>query len=199
MKYKLSNLSDDQLLELGEQLKTGAIAVISTDTQYGIVTTAQNKNSVEQIYKLRQRSSNKPLIILIDSIEDISNLGVAVSNEQKEILAKLWPNPVSVILPVPNPELEYLHRGKMSLAFRLPQTEWLRKLLRYSGPLVAPSANLEGEKPSATINEAEKYFGDQIDFYLDDGDKTGRSSTVIKLLSDDFEVIREGDFKVTSL
>jgi L-threonylcarbamoyladenylate synthase len=72
-------------------------------------------------------------------------------------------------------------------------------LLKISGPLVAPSANLEGEKPSATIEEAEKYFTDQVDFYLDDGDKTGRSSTIIKLLKDDFEIIREGDFKVDKI
>jgi L-threonylcarbamoyladenylate synthase len=199
MKYLLSNLSEATIKDLGKQLKNGSIAVIPTDTQYGIVTSATNQQSVEKIYQLRKRSTDKPLIVLIQTIQDIKNLGISIDPNQESILKKLWPNPVSIIIPTPNENLRYLHRGKNSIAFRLPKTDWLQKLLSISGPLVAPSANFEGEKPAATIEEAEMYFGDQIDFYLDDGDKTGRSSTIIKLLPANFELIREGDFKITSL
>lgn len=199
MKYLLSKLSPEKLIQLAEHLKKGSIAIIPTDTQYGIVTAAKDQTSVEKIYQLRKRSSDKPLIILIENIEQIKKMGIKLNPQEENILKKLWPNSVSIIIPADNPELEYLHRGKKSLAFRLPKTPWLQNLLKISGPLVAPSANLEGEKPSVTIEEAEKYFTDQVDFYLDDGDKTGRSSTIIKLLNNGFEIIREGDFKVDKI
>jgi tRNA threonylcarbamoyl adenosine modification protein (Sua5/YciO/YrdC/YwlC family) len=145
MKYLLSKLSSEKLVTLAEQLKKGSIAIIPTDTQYGIVTTTTNQLAVEKIYQLRKRSSDKPLIILIENIEEIKKMGIKLNPQEESILKKLWPNPVSIIIPADNPELEYLHRGKKSLAFRLPNTPWLQNLLKISGPLVAPSANLEGE------------------------------------------------------
>ncbi len=199
MKYLLSQLSSTTLQQLAKQLKNGSIAVIPTDTQYGIVTSAIQQSSVDKIYQLRKRSTDKPLIILISSINDIKDFGISIDPNQESILKKFWPNPISIIIPSPNPELEYLHRGKKSLAFRLPKTDWLINLLKISGPLVAPSTNFEGEKPASNIDEAEQYFKDQIDFYLDDGDKTGRSSTIIKLLNNEFELIRTGDFKIDQL
>jgi L-threonylcarbamoyladenylate synthase len=175
------------------------IAVIPTDTQYGIVTSAVNKKSVEKIYQLRKRSPEKPLIILISSINDITNLGIELSQKQLTILENNWPNPLSIIIPVTNPELEYLHRGKQSLAFRMPKTDWLRQLLKESGPLVAPSANFEGEAPAQNITDAKKYFSEQISFYLDAGILNNPASTIIKLNPDSFDVIRNGAFDVSHL
>ncbi len=199
MKYQLKNLTNIQIQDLGNKLKSGAIAIIPTDTQYGIVTSALNQQSVEKVYQLRKRSSDKPLIVLIPTLQDIKNFGIIIDPKQEIILKKLWPNPVSIIVPAIGKNLAYLHRGKNSLAFRLPKTNWLIQLLKISGPLVAPSANFEGEKPASNIEEAEQYFENQIDFYLDDGDKTGRSSTIIKLLDENFELIREGDYKISKL
>lgn len=68
---------------------------------------------------------------------------------------------------------EYLHRGTGTLAFRLPaqagspETAQLLEILKEAGPLVAPSANPEGQSPAQDITEAKKYFGNKVDFYLD--------------------------------
>ena len=199
MEYHLTNLTKEQTSTIGKNLQHGQIAIIPTDTQYGIVTTVYNKYSVEKIYQLRKRSSDKPLIILISDISDINQLGISLSKQQLEILSKWWPNPLSIIIPVPNPELEYLHRGKKSLAFRLPKNDWLQELLKISGPLVAPSANFEGEAPSKNIAEAKKYFQDSVDFYLDFGVLNNPPSTIVKLENNTFEVIRQGALDITTI
>ena len=83
---------------------------------------------------------------------------------KKKFLRANWPGPLSVILPAPGDEFKYLHRGANSLSFRLPDDNWLLNLLKKSGPLVAPSANIEGQAPAETIDQAVNYFDNKVDF-----------------------------------
>ena len=78
------------------------------------------------------------------------------------------------------------------MAFRLPDNHLLRSLIKQTGPLVAPSANLEGQAEAKTIAAAKKYFGDKIDFYLDAGTKESLPSTLIKIENDKIIVLRKG-------
>lgn len=171
--------------EIGEDIKKGLIGVIPTDTIYGIVCSAMNKKSVEKLYKIRKRDSNKPMIILISSIKDLNLFNIKID---KKIINKYWPGKVSIILPVEN--FEYLHRGKNSLAFRLPDNKNLIKVLKISGPIVAPSANTEGNEPAQTIEEAYNYFQDKIDFYVDCGKLKSRPSKIISLINNKVEIVR---------
>src|SRR3989344_5324694 len=144
--------------EVVKILKIGSIGVIPTDTIYGLVGSALNKKAVERIYKLRKRSLKKPLIILIGDIKDLKKFGISLYPNDYTLLAKFWPGKVSIILNCPSPKFKYLHRGTQSLAFRLPKTHNLKTFLKKTGPLVAPSANQEGEPSAKTIKEAQKYF-----------------------------------------
>lgn len=178
-------------------LKNGGVAVIPTDTIYGIVGSALNPKTVEEIYRLRKRATDKPMIILVSAVDDLKKFDVQITPEQRKFLQKNWPNPVSVILPVKNEKFKYLHRGKNSLAFRMPKNEWLVELLKNVGPLVAPSANFEGEEVAETIDEAKKYFGDQLSFYADGGRLKSKPSTIVQLYEDGtWIVLREGNFRV---
>lgn len=171
--------------------------MMPTDTIYGIVGSALNPQTVEEIYKIRKRDTTKPLIVLISSLDDLKKFDIKLTKEQKSFLQKIWPNPVSVILSCPNEKFSYLHRGKKSLAFRLPRNGMLMQILKEVGPLVAPSANLEKEKPAETIEQAKKYFGDKISFYIDEGILKSKPSTVIQLYEDGLRlVLRKGNFPV---
>ncbi|GBD34494.1 Threonylcarbamoyl-AMP synthase [bacterium HR35] len=172
-------------------LKEGAIGVIPTDTIYGICTSAFNKKSVEKVYKLRKRNLKKPCIILISDIKELKLFGVKLKNWQKNILEKIWPAKISVILPCQSKKFSYLHRGTNTLAFRLPKDKFILKILKVSGPLIAPSANWEGYEPAKTIKEAKKYFNDKV-FYLDRGKIASEASTLIDLTQKEIKIIRKG-------
>lgn len=179
-------------------IKEGKIGVMPTDTIYGIVGSALNPRTVQDIYLIRDRDSSKPMIILISSLEDLKKFNIFLSPEQKEYLQKIWPNPVSVILPCSDQVFVYLHRNKNSLAFRLPKNEDLLKVLKETGPLVAPSANPEKQKPAEDIEEAKKYFGDKISFYLDGGKIQSKPSTVLQLYEDGSHIVlRKGTYKIS--
>lgn len=168
---------------VAQTLKNGGIAVIPTDTIYGIVARALDRAAVEKVYEAKGRTPSKPCIILISSIGDLAGFGVALAETQAAVAGSYWPGPVSIILPCPDSRLEYLHRGTHSLAFRLPDDERLLSLLKETGPLIAPSANPEGLPPATTVDEARAYFGDAA-AYLDGGTRTGAPSILISLAED---------------
>ena len=178
-------------------LKNGGLGVIPTDTIYGVVGFSLNSETVEKIYKLRKRSSDKPFIILVSQISDLEKFEVKSTEKQKEFLEENWPNPLSVVLSCSSEKWEYLHRGTQSLAFRMPNNKKLLDLLKQTGSLVAPSANFEGEKPAENIAEAKKYFGDSVDFYIDEGSIFTTASTLIELkLDGNYKILRKGSFRI---
>jgi len=182
-------LNNENLIEV---LKKDGVVVMPTDTIYGIVGNALNVSVVNLIYNIRKRSPEKPCIILIGDISELKKFPIILSEKQKTAIKKYWSFdstqnkfvPVSIIFECPDEALSYLHRGTKTLAFRLPAEQALRNLLLKTGPLIAPSANLEGLPPAQNIYEAKKYFGNAVDLYIDGGTIENKASKIIKLRKD---------------
>jgi L-threonylcarbamoyladenylate synthase len=177
-------------------LVAGGVGVLPTDTIYGIVGSALEKKTVERIYRLRERNAKKPMIILIGSLADLKLFGVVLGKKERALARRVWPGKVSVVMPCPSVKFSYLHRGTKTLAFRMPEPAWLRALLKKTGPLVAPSANTEGESPAKTIAEAKRYFGTDVEFYANAGTRVSQPSTIIKIDNGGLVVLREGAVKI---
>ncbi len=190
--YFSRDLSPNSIREIADILKKGGIGIMPTDTIYGISTSVFQPKSIEKIYHLRKRNPAKPMIILINNISDLTLFKISLNSETRKILNSVWPDKISLILPISDPDLSYLDRGTNTLAFRIPKYPLIQKILRISGPLVSPSANFEDEPSSKNIKEAQRYFGNNVDFYLDDGEKTSPPSTVVKLEKNKLSIIRQG-------
>ena len=162
-----------------------------TDTIYGVLGNALKKDTVERIYEIKKRRKDKPTIVLISSVNDLSLFGIKVDKNTKKDLLTKWPGKVSIIMPCIQKKFSYLHRGKKSLAFRLPKDRELLTLLEKTGPLVAPSANTEGLPPADTIKQAQKYFGDKVDFYIDKGAQKGTPSKIFLYKDGEFISVRK--------
>ena len=167
-----------------QQLAQGMVGVIPTDTLYGLVASAHNVAAVERVYALKNRDATKSCIVLIDSMERLSEFGIELTDTVRSQLVQFWPGPVSVVIPVTATTHAHVVRGNGSIAFRLPSDERVLELLRVSGPLIAPSANPEGLSPATTIDEAREYFGAAVDVYIDGGVREGAPSRLISVLSD---------------
>jgi L-threonylcarbamoyladenylate synthase len=163
---------------------SGGIVVLPTDTLYGICASALDVDAVSKVYEIKDRDPAKPLIVLIAEMEDIERFGVILSDDLRTILSSYWPGPYSLLLPTIDDTYEYLHRGTGRIAFRIPDIEELRNLLRSSGPLVAPSANKEGEPPAETMESAKRVFGDDVSYYEQGGTKSGPASSLIAIEED---------------
>lgn len=176
---------------LKKVLEGNGVAVMPTDTLYGMVGKAQNIRVVERIYKIRKRNPKKPCIILIGSLSDLKKFGVELTEAQKSKVES-FKEPTSFVVDCPEERLAYLHRGTKTLAFRIPSPQSLRELLLKVGPLIAPSANPEALLPAKNIGEAKKYFGGLVDLYINGGEISGRASKIIKLHKDgSISILRE--------
>jgi L-threonylcarbamoyladenylate synthase len=175
--------------EAAQRLVAGEVGVVPTDTVYGIVGSALKPPTVERIYDLRRRERGKALIVLMADAADLALFGAKVSERTQDLLNRVWPGPVSVVVPVLSPDWAYVHRGLDSIAFRVPNKPRLRDLLKKTGPLVAPSANLAGAEPARTVAEAQAYFGEAV-FYVDEGRLNGASSALVDGRTDPPTVLR---------
>ncbi|HEY5442109.1 MAG TPA: L-threonylcarbamoyladenylate synthase [Candidatus Saccharimonadales bacterium] len=178
-----------------EQLRqASAVGVLPTDTVYGLAARAADQGAVARLYQLKVRE-NKPGTLIAANIEQLEELGL--KHRYLKAVEQFWPGAVSVVIPAADPRLKYLHLGKMSLAVRIPDDPKLQSLLREIGPLLTSSANPAGQTPAATIAQAKDYFADRVDFYEDGGDLSNRQpSTVIRVIDDAVEVLRQGAVKI---
>lgn len=149
--------------ELVDVIADGGVAIIRTDTLYGIVAAADNHAAVERVYQLKQRTPTKSPIILI---ADSAQLYDVPPPAATTTLAQSWPGVYSFILPS-SAAPAWITRGNGSVAYRLPADQGLQALIRQTGRLIAPSANPEGLPPAMSIDQAVSYFGHLVDLYVD--------------------------------
>jgi L-threonylcarbamoyladenylate synthase len=159
---------EQDLSEVADWLLAGKIGVLRTDTLYGLVCGANNQAAVERVYQAKGRDDNKSPIVLVATQQQLFDVP---SQATGQFLETVWPGKVSVVIASNNAP-DWIRRGNNSVAYRIPDNTWLNDLLTQHGPLIAPSANPEGEPTAQTIEQAIDYFGDTVDFYIDGGEVT---------------------------
>jgi len=177
--------SDDVLDELAGVLRAGGVALIPTDTIYGLHAVATDERAVARIAALKGRGNDKPFVIIASSIDQIRTLGATVPEE----LSLIWPAPLTAIFP----------SGGTTIAARIPDLPWLRALLDRTGPLVSTSANRSGEPPVTSPQVLANDLRNGLDGLLDQGELKGRPSTIVDLTGTEPRLIREGDLGFTQL
>jgi tRNA threonylcarbamoyl adenosine modification protein (Sua5/YciO/YrdC/YwlC family) len=181
----LNTLNNGDLIDI---LQNGGVGVLSTDTVYGVVCRAADEKAVARLYALKNRE-NKPGTVIAASIQQLIDLGIKA--RYLKAIEQFWINGLSIEIPH---SVLYLNQDTGRQAFRIVNApKELFGLLRIVGPLLTSSANCPGEKPAGNIAEAQKYFNDQVDFYVDGGDLSDRKpSTLIRIVDDAVEVLRPG-------
>jgi L-threonylcarbamoyladenylate synthase len=185
-----TDMHDPKLVAL---LNQGAVGVLPSDTVYGIMCCAADEAAVARMYQAKHRE-NKPGTLIAANIQQLVELGI--KERYLKAVEHFWPGAISVLIP--HYPLNYLVDARTgAIAVRIPNDPDLLKLLEQTGPLQTSSANLAGEPVATVLSEAQDYFGDTIDFYVDGGDLSGRPpSTVIRIVDDAIEIIREGAVKI---
>lgn len=173
-------------------LTSGAVGILPTDTIYGLVARAVDASAVQRLYSLKSREA-KPGTIIAANVEQLFQLGADPT--QLASVKQWWPGPVSAVIVMNGNS--YLHQNVGDVAMRVVDNFKLRTLLEQTGPLATSSANLPGQPPAATIEEAYAYFGESVDFYLDGGTITNvLPSTIIRPSSNGVEILRQGSVRI---
>ena len=170
---------DDVLDDLAGVLRAGGVALIPTDTIYGLHALATDERAIARIAAMKGRGDDKPFVIIASSLDQLRALGATVPQE----LSRIWPAPLTAILVA----------GGGRIAARIPDLQWLRALLDRTGPLVSTSANRSGEPPIASPDALAQDLHDGLDAVLDQGLREGKPSTIVDFTGAEPRLVREGD------
>lgn len=187
----METVSFDKAAEI---IRGGGIGIVPTDTLYGVVAPTFSREAVERVYAVRERSEQKPCIILLSNEHMLASFGIVPTETVRKVMKDYWPGAVSIIFSCSDERFSYLHRGAETLAFRVPDPKYtaLVSFLEKTGPLIAPSANTQGKSPAVTIEDAYDYFSDTVDFYVDGGVLPGEPSTILSVLGNTVQLVRAG-------
>lgn len=180
---KTLKLERNQIKQAAALIKQGKIVAFPTDTVYGIGADARNSAAVEKIFKAKKRPADRPLSVLIGTVEDIYKYTADVPAGALKLAEKYWPGPLTIILKHNQTFAEAVTAGKDTVGLRIPDNPVALALLQETeSPLSTPSANLSGRPSPTKASHVLEDLDGAIAAVIDGGDtSTGIESTVIDL------------------
>ena len=168
-----------------EVLNRGGVAVIPTDTVYGLAARPDFEEAVDRLYTIKGREAKKPIALLASDVEAIGRFGYPIEGKARELAEKYWPGALTLVIGAEG--------------FRIPDHDKTRELIAACGGVLrVTSANLSGRRPATDAPQALKDVGLSADYVVDDGVSPGGvPSTVVRVRDDgSIEVLREGAIRL---
>ncbi len=182
-------------------LKSAGVIAFPTDTFYGLGADPFNPKALSRIFSIKQRPVDKPLLVLIHSLEQLATLTSEVTDNSRLLMERFWPGPLTLIFKAAPDVPKELTAGTGTVGIRQPGHPFTRRLLQELGqPLTAPSANIHGEREPGTAQEVADIMVEKLDLIVDGGPAPGgKLSTVLDTTTDPPTVIREGAVSLVDL
>lgn len=191
-------MDPDDLYIPGQALAQGAIVAFPTETVYGLGASAFLPEAVGEIFRLKGRPADNPLIVHLLSADWLNQVAETVPDLFWPLYEAFSPGPLTYIVPRRNEIPDIVTSGLHTVAVRFPAQQAARTLLQAAGvPVVAPSANLSGRPSPTRARHVLDDFAGRIPYVIDDGPcEVGLESTVLDLTTDPPRILRPG--KITA-
>jgi L-threonylcarbamoyladenylate synthase len=181
------------LTAAAEKLNSGKLVAVPTETVYGLAASLAHPKAIAEIFALKGRPSSNPLIVHFADVDDITPYAADFPKAFNALAAALWPGPLTLVLPAIEERVpDIVRAGLPTVACRLPDHPLTRELLKLTGPLVMPSANLSGLPSATRPAHVETDFGS--DFPVLDGGycQCGVESTILAFIDKKWQILRLG-------
>jgi len=178
--------------QVAELLEQGGVIAYPTDTTYGIGCSIFNKKALERIYQIKQREKKKPFSFICADLSEIAKYA-RVSNYAFRIMKRHLPGPYTFVMDATSIVPGLLLTKQKTVGIRMPDNRICLALVQALGhPIVTTSANRSGEEPIGDPFLVDEEMGNQLDVVIDGGMLTADVSSVVSLIHDTPEVLREG-------
>jgi len=186
------NPQERLIRKVADTLKGGGIIAYPTDTHYGIGCDIMNKKAIERIYQIKQRNKNKPFSFICSGLKNISRYA-KVSNYAYRTMKRLLPGPYTFILEGSKMVPKMMLTKRKTAGIRVPDNRICIDLIRQLGnPIISTSASLPESDVLQDPSLIHEHLNSRLDWVIDGGPVPGRPSSVISLIHDEPEVLREG-------
>jgi L-threonylcarbamoyladenylate synthase len=189
------------LVAAADLLRKGGIVAFPTETVYGLGADALNSAAVARVFEAKERPSFDPLIVHICDWPMIDRLVTDTSKLERWLMQRLWPGPLTIVLPKTEEVPDLVTAGLPSVGVRWPSHRLAQELIALTGrPIAAPSANRFGGISPTTAEHVFDQLGDRIDGIVDGGPcQVGLESTVVEVRDSTIVVLRLGGVTVETL
>ncbi len=173
-------------------LEDGGLLAYPTDTYYGIGCDLSSKKAIDRLYGLKNRDRKKPLAFLCPDLSDVAKYA-RVSNFAYRIMRQLTPGPFTFVLEATKLVPDMMQSKQKQVGIRVPQAPLMLAIAAKLGrPIVTTSAtNMDGEVLT-DAKEIKDALGARLELILDGGVQPSEPSTVVSLINDELEVLRQG-------
>jgi tRNA threonylcarbamoyl adenosine modification protein (Sua5/YciO/YrdC/YwlC family) len=188
-----------KIKQVVDVLTGGGIIAYPTDTYYGIGCDLFNKTSIEKIYQLKRRSHHEPFSFICSDLKNISEYA-QVTNYAYKNMKRLLPGPYTFVLEGSRLVPKIMLTKRHTLGIRVPDNAICLAIVQDLGhPVINTSAtNPETKEILSTPQEIRDKLGHAIDLIIDGGAVPGKPSSVISLIGDTPEVLREGSGDISA-
>ncbi|WP_277291078.1 L-threonylcarbamoyladenylate synthase [Streptococcus orisratti] len=180
------------MCDLEKILETGGAVILPTETVYGLFAKALDEQAVEHVYALKRRPRDKAMNLNVGDFETI----LTYSKDQPPYLKKLYdqylPGPLTIILKANNSVPAWINSGLSTIGFRLPNHPKTLELIKKTGPLIGPSANISGQESGKVFLQIQQQFSEMVSGFEDDNALTGLDSTILDLSGEKARILRQG-------
>ena len=184
-------------------LRKGGVVAIPTETVYGLAADASNPDAVKQIFAIKGRPADHPLIVHIAEKSQLKHWAREVPKSATLLARRFWPGPLTLVLPRSQHVSDIITGGQDTVGLRVPDHPVALALLRamgQHGALAAPSANRYGRISPTTAAHVRDELGDSVDMILDGGPcQVGLESTIVSCISDSVTVLRPGGIPLSAI
>jgi len=169
----------------GQLLRDGRLVALHTETVYGLAANAFDTAAVSEIFAVKGRPQDNPLIVHIADVDDVHRLTRWFPETARKLAGAFWPGPLTMVLPK-NKAVPYaVTCGLDTVALRMPGSPVMLAAIRAAGtPLAAPSANRSGRPSPTRAAHVMDDLGGKIPLIIDGGScEIGVESTVISIIA----------------
>lgn len=185
-----------ELERLAGVLRAGGVVACPTETFVGLLANALDAAAVLEVCRLKGRAADQPIGVLLPDLAALDVVALEVPERARELAAKHWPGPLSLVLRA-RPELPHALTRDGTVSVRVPGPSPALDLVRaFGAPLTATSANRSGEPPARTAAEARAAFGDALAAIVEGESPGGLASTILDATGPDLRVLREGPIRI---
>lgn len=173
-------------------LVEGELVAYPTDTYYGMGCDPASKRAIDRLYALKGRDRKKPLALLCPDLSQVARYA-RVTNFAYRLMKHLTPGPYTFILEATRLVPQMLTTKQKEVGIRVPDSDLVRSLASDLGrPLVTTSASGRDGQPLTDAREIRDTWGHALALILDAGVTLSEPSTVISLVHDEIDILREG-------
>ena len=179
-----------------DQIRSGEVLGMPTDTFYGLAADPFNLRAVDRVYEIKSRSRHKPLSLLIEGIDQAEELARPLPEEFYRLARKFWPGPLTMIVKASSRLPLKVTANTGNVALRIPQAKIPLAVVQAAGiPITATSANLSGEAECTSAEAVRDQLQNRIAIIVDGGTSPREiASTIIDLTDEEarWRIMREG-------